>query len=54
MLGHLVSTSRQSPPNFGITTLLRVTAGRLPHLYRRILSLLSESALHARKHPHPQ
>jgi hypothetical protein len=51
MIGHLVSNCRQSPPDFGITSLLRETASHLQRASRHILSLLSETPLHVRKHP---
>ncbi|HWU54658.1 MAG TPA: hypothetical protein VN175_04090 [Rhizomicrobium sp.] len=54
MLGHLVSNSRQAPPDFGVAFWLREAAGRLQHLpqhlSRRLLSLLPEAG----KQPHPQ
>ena len=50
MLGHLVSSSRQSPPDFGIASFLREAVRAVQSM--RIISQLSE-ALH-KQQPHPQ
>jgi hypothetical protein len=49
MLGHLVSTSRQSPPDFGITTWLRATASAVQSKSHRIVAQAFEVVQHARK-----
>jgi len=55
MLGHLVSTSRQSPPDFGIAAWLRTAASAFRLKSQRIVSLFSEAMHHPRKQPaHPQ
>jgi hypothetical protein len=55
MLGHLVSTSRQSPPDFGFAAWLRATRGAFQSKSQRIVALLSEAMHHPRKQPaHPQ
>jgi len=55
MLGHLVSTSRQSPPDFGFAAWLRSTTSALQSKSQHIVSLLSEALHHPRKQPaHPQ
>jgi hypothetical protein len=50
MLGHLVSVSRQSPPDFGITTWLRAVARAAQSKSQPIISQLSEALRHPRKH----
>ena len=49
MLGHLVSLSRQSPPDFGITTWLRATARAVHAKAQRAATLLSEAMHQPRK-----
>jgi hypothetical protein len=49
MLGHLVSVSRQSPPDFGIKSLLRAVARAFPATGQRLIALVCEAAHHARK-----
>jgi hypothetical protein len=50
MLGHLVSSSRQSPPDFGIASFLGAAVRAVQSM--RIISQFSE-ALH-KQQPHPQ
>jgi hypothetical protein len=55
MLGHLVSTSRQSPPDFGFAAWLRAARGAFQSKSQRLASLWSEAMQHPRKQPaHPQ
>jgi hypothetical protein len=43
MLGHLVSSSRQSPPDFGIASWLRAATLAVQAKAQRIISQLSEA-----------
>ena len=54
MLGHLVSVSRQSPPDFGMLALLRKATRGLHPLLQRLLAPLADALHHTRKEPHPQ
>jgi hypothetical protein len=49
MLGHLVSASRQSPPDFGIASWLRPTASALQSASQRIVSQMLDAMHHGRK-----
>jgi len=52
MLGHLVSASPQSPPDFGIASFLRHAIRTLQAKAQRAATLVSDAAQH--KQPHPQ
>lgn len=44
LLGHLVSVSRHTPPDFGMTTWLRQTGSRLSLNLQTILARLAEAS----------
>jgi len=49
MLGHLVSASRQSPPDFGIASWLRAAMRAFSSTSRRIVSQMLDAMHHGRK-----
>jgi hypothetical protein len=49
MLGHLVSASRQSPPDFGIASWLRTAAHAVQSKTQRLIAQALEAAHHPRK-----